>query len=116
MKKPTDEEYSFLTQHLMDLGCPLQPIEGYRDTPGGLKFEQIPDLGTNEVFDLNDGGTGLMVDIRISSELNLPVRVRQVRVKAPWGLLDISLLPDPHGRMNFMISRGQRLDSLSVRY
>lgn len=99
MKKMKGEEYSLLTQHLIESGCPLDLSEGYRDTPAGLKFEQVFTLGVNQVFDLDDGGAGYIMDMRISSELNLPIRIRRVKVKMPWGLRDISLLPDPSKRV-----------------
>jgi hypothetical protein len=93
-KKRTDEECQLLAQHLTELGCPLDPIEGYADAPAGLKIVQSPDPATNVVFDL-ECGTGFMLDVRISSDLNLPIRIRRVGIKASWGPLDISLLPDP---------------------
>ncbi len=38
------QEYVVLTQHIIDLGCPLDLCAGYRDTPAGLKFEQVSDF------------------------------------------------------------------------
>lgn len=96
MQKMTEEEYS-LAQHLRELGCPLEVSDGYRDAPAGLKLRQVP-TSANQLFDLDEGGAGLVMDMRISSDLNLPIRSRQVRVKAPWGFLRISLLPDPSKR------------------
>lgn len=100
MAKMTEQEFAALTQHLIELGCPLEPSAGYRDTPGGLKLEQVPSLGTNQVFDLDDGRAGFVMDVRIWSELNLPVRIRQVRIDTPWGLREIELLPDPAIRVS----------------
>lgn len=100
MAKMTEQEFAALTQHLIELGCPLERSAGYRDTPGGLKLEQVPSLGTNQVFDLDDGRAGFVMDVRIWSELNLPVRIRQVRIDTPWGLREIELLPDPAIRVS----------------
>lgn len=99
MAKMTEQEFAALTQHLIELGCPLERSAGYRDTPG-LKLEQVPSLGTNQVFDLDDGRAGFVMDVRIWSELNLPVRIRQVRIDTPWGLREIELLPDPAIRVS----------------
>jgi len=35
------------------------------------------------------------MELRVSSELNLPVRIRRVKVETPWGLREVELLPDP---------------------
>jgi len=55
MGRMKQEEFAALTQHLKELGCPLEPSAGYRDAPAGLKLEQVPSVGTNQVFDLDDG-------------------------------------------------------------
>lgn len=99
MKKMKQQDYVVLAQHIIDLGCPLDLCAGYRDTPAGLKFEQLPTLGTNQLFDLDGGGTGFVMDLWMSSELNLPMRIRQVQIETPWGLRDIELLPDPAKRI-----------------
>jgi hypothetical protein len=98
MKRMKEHEYFALTQHLRELGCPLDLNNGYRDTPAGLKFRQILPSGANCVFDLDDSGSGYIMDMRFSSELNLPMRIRRVKLRTPWGLRDIALLPDPSKR------------------
>lgn len=85
MKKMTEQERFSLIDHLMDLGCPLDLGQGYRDTPAGLKLTQLPGLGHNEVADLDDGRARYVMHMLISSELNLPVRIRRISLKAPWG-------------------------------
>jgi len=94
MGRMEHKEYLALAEHLIGLGCPLDLSQGYRDTPDGLRFEQIHSGGTNQVLDLYGGGSGYIVDVRLSSRLNLPMRIRKVALKTPWGVRNIKLLPD----------------------
>ncbi len=89
------EEDLALAECLIKLGCPLDLSHGYRDTPAGLKLEQNPSVGTNLVLDLWGGGSGYVLDMRVISELNLPMRVRDIKLRTDWGAREISLLADP---------------------
>ena len=90
----TQEERE-LAEHLKKLGCSLEPVSGYRDVPSRLRWRQKSTPGANQIFDLAQAGAGLVLDMHFSSSMNLPFRVREIIVKAPWGPLDITLLPHP---------------------
>ena len=95
MNRLQAEEKSRLALYLNQNGCPVQ----LESSPVTLVVEQVPTVGINMVFDLNDGRSGFMLDALISSRLKRPTRIKGVQIKTPWGGSGISLLPgDPRYR------------------
>ena len=95
MNRLQAEEKSRLALYLNQNGCPVQ----LESSPVTLVVEQIPTVGMNMVFDLNDGRSGFMLDALISSRLKRPTHIKGLQIKTPWGGSGISLLPsDPRYR------------------
>ena len=94
MNKMSEEEYSRLSRHLLECGCPLLAETGYRVKVTGFRIEQVASE-CNMIFDLDNGQTGYVMDLRITNECDRPLRSNGIQIETPWGLADISLLPDP---------------------
>ena len=88
MNRLQAEEKSRLALYLNQNGCPVQ----LESSPVTLVVEQVPTDGMNMVFDLNDGGSGYMLDVFISSRLKRPTRIKGIQIKTPWGGSRMSLL------------------------
>jgi len=82
------------SKDLAELGCAFEPEEASRDR---LILGQLLTLDTNMLFELNDGRVGLVMDMRISSRLDRRTKLA-LRLEAPWGRLNICLLPNPSTR------------------
>ena len=63
--------------------------------PVGLKIEQVPSLGVNRVFDLENGQAGFVMDLTIANESDRPIRIQGFQLKTGWEGAGISLLPGP---------------------
>lgn len=76
---------------LTKLGCAVECDEASKQK---LILEQLPSYGTNMMFELDDGRVGLVMDMQISSNLDIRTRIA-LRLEAPWGRLNIRFLPNP---------------------
>jgi hypothetical protein len=96
MQKFTETQWQGVKRLLEEGGCPVLPEKSYQAvSPVGLKIAQVPSLGVNTVFDLENGQTGYMMDLVICNELDRPIRIQRSHIKTPWGGARISLLPAP---------------------
>src|ERR1700735_192177 len=95
MGKFTKQEWSELKQLLAEGGCPILQEESDMIVPVGLKIEQVPSLGVNRVFDLENGQAGFVMDLTIANESDRPIRIQGFQLKTGWEGAGISLPPGP---------------------
>jgi hypothetical protein len=95
MRKVTDEQWAGLKRHLAEGGCPVLPEERFGISPVGLKIEQVPNLGSNILFDLESHQTGCVLDAMIANETERIVKINGFRIKTPWDGSGVSLLGGP---------------------
>jgi hypothetical protein len=95
MQKFTKEQSAALMRRLAAGGCPILQEESHAVSPVGLKIEQVPSLGVNMVFDLENGHTGYVMDMVITNESDHPIGIQRFEIRTPWGGAGISPLPEP---------------------
>jgi hypothetical protein len=95
MTNYTPEQWDALLRRLNDGGCPVLRDHGYKISPAGLAIEKIPGMNFSTIFDLTHGGTGYAIELVLRNELDRPIDVQGYKIKTPWGMPKLSLLPPP---------------------
>ena len=97
----TREQWDGLVRRLNAGGCPVLSEHGYRIPPVGLAIDKIPGLSFNSIFDLKQGGTGYSIELTLRNEASRAIDVVGWRIKTPWGLPKLTLLPAPKKSSNW---------------
>lgn len=95
MQKLTREQLFALFDRLNNAGCPVERDHGYKVPPRGLAIEKFPGMTHDEIFDLEQGGTGYAIEFFLRNELDRPIDIQGLQIKTPWGIPRLSLVPAP---------------------
>jgi hypothetical protein len=95
------DQWDELARRLNAGGCPVLSEHGYRVAPVGLAIEKIPGPSFNSIFDLKQGGTGYSIELTLRNEASRAIDVVGWRIKTPWGLPKLTLLPAPKKSSNW---------------
>lgn len=93
MKKETAEGRFALARRLRAVGVPLRDAED--TTQYELRIDQVGGVNESQVFDLDCGGTGYMLDLVITNNLPSPVTIFDFELEPPWNDPRFHWLDDP---------------------
>src|SRR5450755_74815 len=87
----TKLQRSELLRWLADRGCPVDILE----VESSITIEQQVGDDVTQLFDLPDGRTGYILDLRIVNEGPGARSIRALEFKMPWSDCGFQLLQDP---------------------
>src|SRR5580704_8224108 len=85
------KEIAYHLRWLAAHGCPVDILE----IDSFFRIEQQLGDDLTRLFDLPDGRTGCILDLRIINEGPSPRSIRDLEFEMPWSNFGFHLLPDP---------------------
>lgn len=99
VRKLGQQELQIVSQ-LRNAGIPLDDEVVRELTTAGqsLSIAQVGTVVENEIFELDDGGTGFLIKLMISSDADRVISIHHIRPEIPWYEPTFRWLPKPLGR------------------